>query len=63
MSVSSPKPGKIKDLGAAAAQACAPFQQSLLPPDTYETGEDDLLWISVALPDDSQSMQTLISAY
>ena len=33
-------------MGAEAAQARAPFQQSLLPPNTYETSEEDLLWLA-----------------
>ena len=39
MSASSPKLGKVKDSGAF-------YQASLLPPDTWETGEEDLLWLA-----------------
>ncbi|MCP4932777.1 MAG: hypothetical protein GY927_00920 [bacterium] len=40
MSVSSsPKPAKIKDSGAF-------YQATTLPPDTWETGEEDLLWLA-----------------
>ncbi len=39
MSASSPKPGKIKDSGAF-------YQATLLSADTWETGEEDLLWLA-----------------